>query len=891
MTGWRPALRLAWRDALRARGRSILVLFMIALPVLAVTAAAVVQATSDINGVDAIPRTMGSAEARIQPLGGTVIQAPDPVSGMYSTTSSGQPPTLADLAGVLGDREVITIADGYAEVPLGERRVEVMPTEVDLRDPLTTGLFDLTSGELPTEPAEVVINAAFAERGVAIGDILDVLGQDVTVVGIGRDATYRDALKVIGPPGSFGAEFSGEGAEPDWLVGGDPLPWSDVQAINEQGGLVYSRAVLLDPPPVVEMAEQMGYDTGADDYVAVVALIIAMALLEVVLLAGPAFAVGARRQARTLALMAACGGTPRQARRVVLASGVVLGAVAALLGAVLGVLLGIALVPAAQTFSNGWFGPLAVNWLAVAIVAAFGLLSALLAAVVPAWLASRQDVVAVLAGRRGDPPPSARTPILGVVLLGVGVALSVVGANGSRFFSNGEFGVAIGAIVAVFGMIFIVPLVVSAVSRLSGRLPLVMRYAARDAARHRTRTVPAIAAVAATVAGVVALGIANTSDEAQNRETYDPTLAMGAATIGVNAGYDVNTNEAIPPADDVWDRVDAAIAERLPDTSPEVIRGQRSEFADGSSFYLELLGDDDEPVYGSWGGAPSNAATFVSDADVPGLIDVSDDQRAEISSALRSGRAVVFTEGAVDADDVTVRQVSYGPDGEKGEWPRFTWPATYVQVPGTVPVQLLLPTSLAEETDAPISIVGYYLADAGINADVEQDLTETLGAIADGASMYVERGYETPDTIFILLLVLFTLGGVLMLGGTLTATFLALSDARPDLATFSAVGAAPRSRRGVAASYALVVGFVGAVLGALVGFIPGVAITYPLTASSADVCTSASGSGMTTCEASGPFLDIPWLLILGLVIALPLLTALIVGLTARSRLPLAARLT
>ena len=55
-------------------------------------------------------------------------------------------------------------------------------------------------------------------------------------------------------------------------------------------------------------------------------------------------------------------------------------------------------------------------------------------------------------------------------------------------------------------------------------------------------------------------------------------------------------------------------------------------------------------------------------------------------------------------------------------------------------------------------------------------------------------------------LVLGGLGAVLMLGGTLTATFLALSDARPDLATLSAVGASPRMRRGVAASYALVVG-------------------------------------------------------------------------------------
>ena len=69
-----------------------------------------------------------------------------------------------------------------------------------------------------------------------------------------------------------------------------------------------------------------------------------------------------------------------------------------------------------------------------------------------------------------------------------------------------------------------------------------------------------------------------------------------------------------------------------------------------------------------------------------------------------------------------------------------------------------------------------------------------------------------------------------MLGGTLTATFLALSDARPDLATLSAVGASPRMRRGVAASYALVVGMVGAAARRRwSGFIPGIAITYPLT--------------------------------------------------------------
>ena len=269
------------------------------------------------------------------------------------------------------------------------------------------------------------------------------------------------------------------------------------------------------------MAEQMGYDTGRDETLAVVALIIVMALIEVVLLAGPAFAVGARRQARTLALIAASGGTPRQARRVILGSGVVLGLVAAAAGLVLGIVAGWALLPLVQRFNAEWFGPFELPWRYLAAIVAFGLVSALLASVVPAWLASRQDVVAVLAGRRGDRRPRASTPVVGLVLLGVGIATSAYGAVTSDS-GNGALWIGGSAIVSVLGMILVVPVVVSAVARLSGRLPLTARYAARDAARHRTRTVPAVAAVAATVAGVVALGIANASDELQNERTYTP---------------------------------------------------------------------------------------------------------------------------------------------------------------------------------------------------------------------------------------------------------------------------------------------------------------------------------------------------------------------------------
>jgi putative ABC transport system permease protein len=183
-----------------------------------------------------------------------------------------------------------------------------------------------------------------------------------------------------------------------------------------------------------------------------------------------------------------------------------------------------------------------------------------------------------------------------------------------------------------------------------------------------------------------------------------------------------------------------------------------------------------------------------------------------------------------------------------------------------------------ERLGAKVAPVGIVITEQ-VTVSQEKDLGEALNAISEESGLYVERGYERDPLYLVMLGILAALGSLLMLGGTLTATFLALSDARPDLATLSAVGAAPRARRVVAGAYALVIGGIGAVLGAIVGFVPGIAATWPLTSSS-----------WTPGEGSSHTIDIPWLLISAVVLGLPLLTALVVGLFARSRLPVVARI-
>ncbi len=892
LAGWRPALRLAWRDAVRAKGRSALVLVMIALPVLAVTGAAVVMRTSDVSAVEGIDRRMGAADALVftDPDPSPAVQGVDPERNMIYVEGEprSSPFDLDDLADALGrDTRAIELRTGGADLRVGPALVEAAAFEVDLGDELAAGLFDLEEGAWPRDSDEVVINRELASRGISLGDRLELERADSSpvVVGIGEDATMRSWPVVAGRPDSLGLA-TGE-VRQRWLVRSGPVSWSDVLAVNELGAYVVSRAVLLDPPADDELPveAQSSAGSGRDPATAAtLALVVTMALLEVVLLAGPAFAVGARRQSRALAILAANGGTPAQARRVVLSSGIVLGGVAAAAGVVLGIGVAAAAIPLVQRLSGAWFGPFEVPWRVAAAIAAFGLLSAFLAAIVPAVIASRQDVVAVLAGRRGDRPPSLKSPLVGVVLLGAGVAGAGYGAVAEQV----NF-IALSAVVSVLGTILLVPVVLSLLARVAARLPLPLRFAARDAARHRTRTVPAVAAVAATVAGVVALGIGAASDAEENRETYTRMLATGDASVTIWDQYDKGTDTTTAPTADDWEQAAALVARVAPDAVVEPLRAVSSLTPDGDHVYAAFLTTDrDTPLMRF--GSPLASSILVSDDAVPALVEItSDETRADAERALAQGSAVVFTQTGATGDEVLI-DVVRSVDGMDSSTTSSRQPTLFVPVSEYSPVEAVLPSAMAEELGLPMGVGGLHVRGATISPDQETDLQESLRGAVGESSVYVERGYQDDDQTRILLLILGALATVLMVGGTLTATLLALADARPDLATLASVGASPRSRRFVAASYAVVVGVVGAVLGAVVGFIPGLAIARPLTSVGDGLSMMGSGTMGGVSTSTGPYLDVPWMLISTIVVALPLLTALVVGLSARSRLPLAARL-
>ena len=144
-----------------------------------------------------------------------------------------------------------------------------------------------------------------------------------------------------------------DGRGTGWLADtAAPVLWQDVLRLNGVGLTAASRAVLADPPPTTRFSRDTTRPPTPGCSTTIAAGVV-LAVLETVLLAGPAFAVGLRRRRRELALIAAQGGSGAHLRAIVLADGLVLGGAATLLGAVLGTGGALVAVPILARWTGG----------------------------------------------------------------------------------------------------------------------------------------------------------------------------------------------------------------------------------------------------------------------------------------------------------------------------------------------------------------------------------------------------------------------------------------------------------------------------------------------------------------------------------------------------------
>ncbi|HEX8498021.1 MAG TPA: FtsX-like permease family protein [Actinomycetales bacterium] len=898
LSSWRPALRVARRDVLRSRGRSALVVTMVGLPVALVTALATVYTTNEVSTLESLPMRLGQTQAELRvEFSRPLVQDPTgsdvrPLDMSGTGPGGDQRLDAAALQRLTGGTVLDVLSTGSTvRTDRGRLRADVLLA--DPADPRLEGILQVADGRLPRTDSEVLVTRQLARSRSPIGSTirLDDGALPVTVVGTIAVPMNLSADLVVARPG-LGLPLDQNTLHRYLLDRDQPVLWPEVQKLNAAGVSVISRAVVQSPPkdwratlpPGQDMHQQPADAAGR----AVLVLIVFSIVLEVVLLAGPAFAVGARRQARQLALVAATGGTRRDVRRVVLAQAVVLGAGAAVIGTALGIAGAAVIAQVIPRVSTSQLGPFEIAWAYVAAACALGAVASVGAALLPAVAASRADVVAVLAGRRVAAITRGGWPLLGALLVAAGTALALT--LGTR--TGGELFVAAGTLSMVVGAIVAMPWIVTRVGRLGAVLPLPLRLAARDSARQRSRTAPAVAAVMAAVAGVTALTIGTSSEFEQARREYQPASPDGVTTV---SSYDADAT--------TWQSLDQAVAGAVADRRllPTGQIGEAMSTTGSPVVYVRRDGCPPQPKRDAVSDADLRCLNWVQDAPAPngyygttgGLVASVEALRAlgypldaEQEKVLAAGGVLLPAAGLVRGGAAEI--TTYLDDGSAYTDVRVVRrPAGYLEplsLRGNRTVHAVVTTPAgAEALGRGWSRTGGVLAASTtpLSTQTEERLEETLAGITDSAAIYTERGFV--QTIGLTLGGLAGVAVLVVLVGTLTATGLALADSRPDLATLAAIGARPRTRRVMAAAQALVIGLLGAVSGVLIGLVPGIAVTYPLTTSRLDPVTGIFSDGP-------PTIDIPWLLLLAVAVVVPALAATTAGVAVRSKLPLTRRL-
>ncbi|GHH63842.1 FtsX-like permease family protein [Lentzea cavernae] len=877
MSGWRAALRIASREARRSPGRSALVIALIAVPVAALSFTAIVHDSTTLTPHEDAARRMGAAQALVSwPYNGPVIQEPTRDFAIPATSAEGEPPSEERLRALLPGTDLVPVERGGVNIRttagVGRAGVRML----DLDNPLTHGMVTVLEGRPATTKTEITLSRKAMDRtGATLGGTLTTEdGRTFTVVGVIEEPDRLDNTTVVALPGTF------DQAERSWLIT-TPLPWSKVKELNKSGVAALSRTVLADLPPASERYPEFpdSSELGAE----VLVLVAGLAVLEMSLLAGSAMAVGARRRKRDLALVAAVGGSPAHVRRIVLADGVVMGALAALGGVVLGVATAAATRPVVEWLLAERFGAQRFFPSALAALAMLAIITGVLAALVPAWISSRQDVVTALAGRRGITRSRRRWLVLGLTLVATGVAAGVFSAVQMQFV-----GILIALILTEVGLVLCTPSLLGLLAKTGRWLPVPLRIALRDASRNRTAAAPAISAVMAAVIGAVAVSVILTSQSQQEAGQLAGTMG----DVSVFRLDDLSKPGTTP--------IPASVATAIRNATPATEAHELKLLAcDGGQCFAHIRPPADrecpyahdvlrrEPTEAEQNSAradtrctgvgrthryfgtyttPDGFLVVARPEAIKSLLHLTDDDVPAAQQALRDGKIVVNNPNLLSDGKVLLA---------------IGLQATTTPAPGHATPQRR-PAPLAVMTEETARSLGYgvsaftmYATTTRMPTEQEQDaLTAALGGEYE---VHVDR--PTASDVQQALTILGLVAGLITLAAAALATGLAAADGRKDLTTLAAVGATPSLRKLLSLSQAGVIAGLGGLLGTAAGAASALALLAALNAGYADLWPQPELNPLT----------IPWPTTTISLLVVPAVAMLGAALFTRSRLPIERR--
>jgi putative ABC transport system permease protein len=906
VSGWRPALRIGSRSILGSRGRSLLIATLVGLPVAAATYADVIAHTFSSPELTA-QQMVGSADGAI-----TVTSQRELPGYMPRWLLANGPepapqrdPAAVDLPALLPRGSLLAPMPRYQPVELraGQQVVATRILLGDVRQPMQRFVLRLSAGSPLPRAGEVVVTRSLAVRLHLLdggklrqgASITLVNGLRTPVAGLARDPSCLSCEQIVARPGSAIARAAAARSPlagyayqtpngntvtaPTYLV--DLPTGTDVAAL---GSALATRGVALTTRAALAHTVPGQPSRNAPSPAGLVTLISALGLLEVVLLAGAAFAVGARRQVRELGLVAATGGGPRDIRRIVLAQGLVL----SVLGAVLGITAGAAVAVAGRPFweqlanteTAGWaFSPIEI-----AIAALAGVLAGVTASVIPAIGASRMPPVDALAARFRVGLRSGRGLLLaGSVLVASGAALGLLAnhllardfaayervlpaaAITGRDISPPSPGgptslIAAGAILAVIGLALLTPVILGGVAAAGSHLPLSARLAVRDAARHRHRTGPATSAIVVVVAGSTALAyiLAGSfhAEGTRDRPSLPPhTIAVQPIAGSAQTLLSAATRAArqLPAG-----RRHVLLIPFLPGDKPAL------GLTDESGRALSVVRQDRScPAHLPAGicspiAIPPGGPLAIGGDDAVSRLVAGHSLDRTALHALESGAVLVFDATMLGRD----RHVEV--DTPRG---RVRLPGRLVRVDHTYG---LLPAGLVSGRTARAH--GWAIGAGSVfitySARASSDSVDAALTAAQQAGATAVRNTGPDKPVSLVLALLAAAAAFVTLAAVAVCVALSVAESQADFATLAAIGAQPGRRRALAASQALLVGGIGSALGMGLGTFIGF--------------TAHRTTGSATFV-------VPWADLAATGVAVPLLAALVAALCTRGRLPMLVR--
>ena len=891
------ASRIARRTARRSRGRSALIVLMMMVPVLAMSTIVTVAASMVPTDDELVTMTLGQTQAIVRvgasPGQGLEQSAGAPVRGYWDVPrdqetgepireGSGQYVNPAEVI----DARIIGVTSNPVTVQTSNGVRSVSATAGDVLQPVFDGRWAVLDGRAPRNDREASITASLRELlDVQIGETIRVVAPEratLTVVGIHESALDRDSVaSLVVRDGALGLPTAAESLQTAefFVLGDEPITWDQVIALNERGLVVGSRDVILngDPAPGA-IPEQPFAQSGLVASVAgLAALVGGFFLFQVILLSAAAFMVGARQQQRSMAIMASVGAEAPTLRATVSRAGVTLGALAAALGVGLGI--GAAWI-AVQVLDDGsarsWPG-FHVEPLPLVAVGLLAVLAGWIAAIIPARIAARIDIVTALRGARRPTAPKRGRNLAAVIVLLTGVGLGLAGGVLLVILASAEVQqpvvsliatllIVIGAIAAQLGVLLALPAILRALAAVSRGAQTAVRLAVRDAARNSGRTVPIVAALMTTVFLSSFLMTVFGAQQQVSESSYQFQSPLNSVLVSTRvfdpvsqrvsqvADPEVLAQELSGALDGVPVTTISGVQEMV-DTTYDPLTGEPTIldeslvptvavlnerctalwFSGEEDARDDLTCDESDAVY------LFSTYTFLGDRIRVGTVAELElaagmTLTSESRRILQSGGAVALFDDYVDDGEVRIdwREPSeiLMPSSSTGEVPvvRSERLAAVVQRP-PVPVAagiLLLPDTARElglEVE-PLAVMAQ-LDDAPtfVQSDAVRAISFTRTGDEWGIPTHIETG--PPDAVGPAAWALLGVSGVIALTASSVAVGLARIDGRRDSAILGAVGATPRLRRSIGFWQVLVLAGLGSVIGSLLGVAAAGALALP----------------------------------------------------------------